>query len=94
MKVIYKYDVSGDGDTLLPGGAQPLTVQWQSSHDRQGLVCWAIVEEGAVADTPRRLRVVMTGQPAPLLGVGAYLGTVQAPYGLVFHIFDHGWAQE
>lgn len=91
MKSIYKYDVTPVGITMMPKGAEILSVGTQ----RGGIVVWALVEVGPVPPdvVPRGLVPVPTGhafQDEDAPKTSQFIGTVQIPNGLVFHIFDTG----
>ncbi len=83
MKTIYKYEVCTA--LQIPAGAQLLHVGEQDGR----LVMWARVDTLQPVAL-RRLEVVGTGWVDRDGGDGAYLGTIQASGGLVWHIFDQG----
>lgn len=88
MKALYKYVITPEGVTQMPRDAEVLSVGAQGEQ----IVAWALVSvENSM--TNRRLIAVPTGArfeddgaPKP----SQFVGTVQRPDGLVFHIFDAG----
>lgn len=84
-KSIWKF-VIGEIDMcksiLAPENAEELSVQWQSDI---GIVVWAMCDTEARKE-PRVYRVVGTGWEIPS-DARRYIGTVQAPGGLVWHVF-------
>jgi hypothetical protein len=85
MKTIYKYLIQS-GETLMPADAQILSTGGQAGE----LYVWALVNPES-PPAPRRLRVIGTGWPNQNYE-GAFIGTVQTAGGMVFHVFDEGWA--
>jgi hypothetical protein len=88
VKAIYKYEITPEGRTEMPVGAEVLSV------GAQGEVCvaWALVSLDAPTTT-RRLIAVPTGSKGDAdLGPkrSQFVGTIQRQDGLVFHIFDAG----
>lgn len=84
---IYKYIIWPDKPTIMPVGAQILSVGWQ----RENIVCWALVDIEAYK-VKRRLVVYgtghdMTGSDWTLPFIGTVF-TSDATF--VFHIFDGG----
>lgn len=83
-QVIFKYPLNHGDYPQLPAGAQPISVGCQGST----LVLWALVNPGAELRT-RRIRIFGTGHECDTVA-GRFLGTVQMPSGLVWHVFDCG----
>jgi hypothetical protein len=87
-KVIHKYPIpSFNSEIQMPVGAEILTVQMQ--HDRPTI--WASHWVGVQTEF-RRFKIVATGQEFDPYEHGnmEYLGTVQVPSGLVWHVFEAG----
>lgn len=85
MKAIYKYKILPAVYTMMPPGAQPLSVGQQGAD----IVCWAIVDTELKPTAQRRILGLGTGHPDPTLD-GQFIGTVQLDNGLVYHFFDQG----
>jgi hypothetical protein len=85
MPVIWKYYVSFLSDTIsMPEDAILLTVGREDSN----IVLWAIVDPSGPL-VARKLIIIPTGfEEVPARTI--YVGTVQMPDGLVWHIFDAG----
>lgn len=82
--VIWKFPLpSDDGVIDMPTGAQVLSVGEQARQ----LVLWAAVVPD-VAMEPRRFMVVGTGEPFALQPMVDFVGTVQMPSGLVWHVIE------
>lgn len=84
--VIWKYVVKPYQKVKMPLYAELLSVGVQGTD----VVVWAAVHPGQEMGA-RQIEVVPTGGMMPTLAK-AHLGTVQFPSGLVFHIFDGGYA--
>jgi hypothetical protein len=89
MRTVYKYEIElhtlNDEDMvciLMPSCASPLSVGIQG----QALVLWAIVDP-ARALAPYRVWVHGTGRVIHAPAHTQFLGTVQTPSGLVWHVF-------
>lgn len=84
-KVIFKYAVNPYTETMLPVGAEILSVGEQDGQ----IVLWAIVDSTVSQFVGRRIYTVPTGTHN-IPENGNFLGTVQMKSGLVFHFFE-GW---
>jgi len=80
---IWKYRLShGENIIEMPIKNRPLSTGWQEG---EGLVLWAIVDPlGRKAK--HRVNVYWTGEDGDF-DYHRFLGTVQAPHGMVFHVF-------
>lgn len=67
---------------LMPKHAKVIHMGVQSGHP----VFWAIVDPQQPVEA-RRFLVLATGQPIPVEAT-EYHGTVQMPYGLVWHVIE------
>lgn len=67
---------------LVPEGARFLDVGWQPPDS---LVAWFLCDPSKSVES-RLITVVYTGAPAP--DDGHYVGTIQHPSGLVYHVFE------
>lgn len=87
MKSIWKYELEPVEEQVIniPGGI-PLSVGVQGHNE--SLVMWAEVVTGAME---RKIRVVIRGTGHDKKNSdGKFLGTVQMPSGLVWHVFTTG----
>ena len=88
MKAVYKYEITPYRPTPMPAGAEILSVGAQGD----AVVCWALVSlleptvDRRLAAVPTGVRFEDDGAPKR----SQFIGTVQRPDGLVFHIFDAG----
>lgn len=86
MKTIWKYPITEIGvavEISIPHGAKFLTVQLQGSE----AMLWAIVDTEEPSGFIRKVILVGTGHEITHT-LGDYLGTIQTPYGLVWHAFE------
>ena len=81
---IFKYPIPRNAPTEMPAGARILSVGYQNPE----IVAWAIVDEDAPT-VKRRLVVCPTGA-ADVPSKVEFVGTIQTPGGLVWHVFDLG----
>jgi hypothetical protein len=84
-KTIWEFAIGGPrlhADFALPEGAEELSAQWQ---DGAGIVLWALCNPEHKMEV-RRYLIYGTGWTIPDMP-GRYVGTVQAPDGLVWHVF-------
>lgn len=72
-------------DVKMPSHARVLSAAFQGDT----LQVWAVVVPSNTVQN-RRFFVAATGQPSEET-VGAFVGTVFSPHGLVFHVFDRGY---
>lgn len=86
MLVIRKYSLDAEiNKVVLPQGAQVLTVRHQHSPYGHGVKLWAAVDPSA-KDEVVEFDLVTTGgcfDPRQC----SYLGTVETPDGILFHVF-------
>lgn len=80
MQTIYKYDLKRI--VLMPDGAEILSLQMQDGDPR----LWAKVDPDR-PQVARHFEWYGTGHPISD-NPGAYVGTIQARIGLVFHVFE------
>lgn len=88
MKSIFKYQLPKISDNVtvrMPLRSEILSVQVQDGK----ITLWAMVDSSAMP-WDRTFTVVGTGHPADELNTKDYIGTVQMPNGLVWHIFETG----
>jgi hypothetical protein len=88
MRAIHKYEITPEGKTMMPVGAEVLSVGAQG----EALVVWALVSLTARM-TERRIVALPTGAKGDAdLGPkrDQFVGIIQRPDGLVFHVFDAG----
>lgn len=84
-KVIWKFTLvvgKRDHDVLMPKYAKVIHVGVQRGHP----VFWAVVDPQQPFEA-RRFLILATGQPIPA-ETTEYHGTVQMPYGLVWHVME------
>jgi hypothetical protein len=82
-KGIWKFVLpSFEHQVMMPAKSQVVHVGQQDG----AVVVWAVVDP-RVPDEPRRFFTVATGQPFPT-DQASYLGTVQMPSGLVWHVLE------
>lgn len=83
---IWKYPLSVSDNPIIEmqSRAEILHV----GHQGDGVVLWAKVRT-EVGPVRRKFTIYGTGQ-AMAMDEGAYVGTVQMPNGLVWHVFDRG----
>jgi len=95
---IFKYTMTLEEKAFveMPLGARVLSVGQQD--DPRKLVVWAIVDP-ARSEGRRCFRIFGTGHPFDLPSMdgtsppfATFVGTVQTQLGLVWHVFDCGWA--
>lgn len=84
MTTVHKFPLAAipDVELMMPAGARLLHV----GHQDGALMLWAEVDEQAPAER-RQFVVVGTGWGKPA-DAEVYVGTVQAPNGLVWHVFE------
>lgn len=84
VQTIYKYlvPIRTAQTVMIPGPAKILCVQMQEVTP----VIWALVQIGN-PNQPRHLVWYPTGVTMPIR-LREYIGTVQTPLGLVFHLFE------
>lgn len=89
MNRIYKYQlaITDVQNVPMPYGAKLLTAQWQGNN----LAVWAEVDDQLAEDHTRQFLIFGTGNPADRPMKSVYIATVQAPSGLVWHVFDNGY---
>ena len=86
MKTIWKYELVSGAAIEMPAGARILHV----GEQRGTLFAWAIVDTAAPT-VGRTIVVRGTGRGlADKIADLPYLGTVENPRGLVWHLFDGG----
>lgn len=85
MRAIYKYGIGLEHTLVaMPVGARVISAGLQDS----GIVVWAIVDEHAPKEY-RQFTVLGTGWGvADNIDKWTFVGTIQAPNGLVWHVFD------
>lgn len=84
MKTIHKYelDIVDEQGLQVSGGAQVLSVQAQGGK----LCLWALVD---TSKRPGTLTIAIYGTGHEITEpLGQFLGTVQMPGGLVWHVFQ------
>jgi hypothetical protein len=85
VKRIFKYPLKIEDEqiVLIGGGGQVLSVGVQDNR----LFVWALVDQSYNA-VPIRFYIVGTGNPANHVASNLrFVGTVQMPNGLVWHVF-------
>jgi hypothetical protein len=82
---IYKYKIEDQETAMMPRDAKLLHVGFQHSH----VTVWALVDPEAPL-VERQMAVFGTGWEISEKDAERYVGTVQVPYGLVWHVFDLG----
>jgi hypothetical protein len=87
---VYKYTLQPRRvqHLLMPAGARLLSVGAQG----EDVVLWAAVTVDESTLSQREVVVVATGEAMTIHEQRLrFVGTVQRPNGLVFHVFDGGW---
>src|SRR5438309_9853087 len=69
----------------VPQFARPLSAQWQEMNGQEGIVLWCLVDDWR-PKVGMDVRIAHTGKPFDSVGF-RFLSTVQAPSGLVYHVF-------
>lgn len=61
-----------------------------SVAEQDGELClWAVMDSSETHDRrQRRIFIVGTGNPFPVIGTGSFIGTVLMSDGLVWHVFE------
>jgi hypothetical protein len=95
MKTIYKYELKIEGTQSIdcPYEMTPISVGCQNGK----LVLWAEVDKRVAATRFCAVYIYGTGHPMPDDSDSAYekfLGTVQMPNGLVWHVYCLSQLQE
>lgn len=81
---IWKFDLPADPGqhpVKMPASARLLSCGWQGGR----IVFWASCTPSSPSVT-RLLEICFTGNETPL--DADYIGTIQAPNGLVYHVFE------
>lgn len=86
MVTIYKYPlkIQDKQELSLPSPARALSVGVQGGK----LVLWAVVDPDGTVFQPCQIVIYGTGHPIEDEGEYKFLGTVQMPNGLVWHVFE------
>lgn len=85
MKKIFKYRVTPGFYTVMPVGAEVLSVGQQGAD----VMAWALIDDEVTGTVGRKIAAYGTGHPV-LEEAGKFICTVQMTNGLVFHFFDYG----
>lgn len=89
MIAVWKFTIEPDTTSIeIPGNCRLLSVAFQGEELR----LWAAVDPSSPI-RKRRLKVVGTGHEYSNLK-GVFIGTAFHPGGLVFHVFDQGFAHD
>ena len=87
MRIIWKFLITptkGQWSFDMPKGAKILSVQWQENM----IALWVLIVNHDAPRIMRYISVDYTGEE--LIHYGKFIGTLQASFGLVLHIFDLG----
>lgn len=81
---VWKYMLlTFSNEIIVPVGARVLSVQAQNGLP----TLWVLVDLTEARRETWRVDLFGTGHPVPSPGIGEYLGTVQMPSALVWHVF-------